>query len=258
MAKGKTQRRLSPRVSEGGPRQNKVESIDDFKERYGRSEAVVLTEYRGLDVNELGELRTKLRDVGAEYKVYKNTLATIAVRDLGVEELAEMLSGPTATVFALKDPVAAAKALADFGKEHELLVLKGGILGGKTLDAKAIAALAKLESREVMLAQMAGMLLSPIQSMANVLKASFNNLGSVLAQYRDKLPGEAAAAPEAPAATDAPATEAPATEAPTAEATEEAAPAEAAATETPEAEAPEAPAEEAKTDGGAATETPTE
>ena len=145
MAKGKTQRRLAPRVADGGPRQDKVEAVDDFKERYARAEAVVLTEYRGLNVNQLGELRTKLRDAGAEYKVYKNTLATIAVRDLGIEELAEMLQGPTATVFAMGDAVAAAKALSDFSKDNELLVLKGGILAGKTLGAKDIQGLASLD-----------------------------------------------------------------------------------------------------------------
>lgn len=252
MAKGKTQRRLAPRVADGGPRRDKVEAVEDFKERYGRSEAVVLTEYRGLDVNALGELRTKLREAGAEYRVYKNTLATIAVKDLGVEELAEMLNGPTATVFAMEDPVAAAKALSEFSKEHELLVLKGGLLGGKTLDAKGIAGLAKLDSREVMLAKIAGMMVSPIQSMANVLKASLNNLGSVLAQYRDQLPADGSAAPEA--APEAPAAEAPAEETPAAEAAPEAGPE---ATEEQPAEA-EAPAEETKTDGGEATETPTE
>lgn len=254
MAKGKTQRKLAPRVAEGGARADKVEAVADFKDRYGKAEAVVLTEYRGLKVNELGELRAKLRDAGAEYKVYKNTLATIAVRDLEIDEIAEMLEGPTATVFAMSDPVAAAKALAEFAKDHELLVIKGGILGGKTLDAAAIQALSKLDSREVMLAKIAGMFVSPIQSMANVLKASLNNLGSVLAQYRDQLPADGSAAP-APVADAAPAEE-PAAEAPAAEAS-------AAEAETP-AEAPSedaAPADETPTTDGdstESTETPTE
>lgn len=240
MAKGRTQRKLAPRVSEGGARADKVEAVNDFKDRFGRAEAVVLTEYRGLKVNELADLRERLHKADADYKVYKNTLATIAVRDLGVDEIAEMLEGPTATVFAMADPVAAAKALAEFAKDHELLVIKGGILGGKTLDAKAVEALSKLDSREVMLAKVAGMLISPIQSMANVLKASLNNLGSVLAQYRDQLPadGTAPAAPaaEAPAAPTAEAEAAPAaeaSEAPAESSAEGSTPAESAPEETP-------------------------
>jgi len=257
VAKGKTQRKLAPRVSEGGARTDKVAAVSDFKDRYGRSEAVVLTEYRGLNVNELGDLRERLRKADADYKVYKNTLATIAVRELGIDELSEMLEGPTATVFALSDPVAAAKALAEFAKDHELLVIKGGILGGKTLDAKAIDALSKLDSREVMLAKIAGLFVSPIQSFANVMKVSLSNLGSVLAQYRDKLPADGAAAPAA----EAPATEAPAAEAaeaPAAEAAPEEAPAaEAATEEAPAAEATDAPAPN-DGDSTESTETPSE
>ncbi|MFP5225152.1 MAG: 50S ribosomal protein L10 [Actinomycetota bacterium] len=249
MAKGKTQKKLAGRVGDDGPRQNKADSVADFKERYERSSAVLLTEYRGLKVNQLGDLRTKLRDAGAEYKVYKNTLATIAVRDLGIEEIAEMLEGPVATVFAVEDAVATAKALAEFAKEHEMLVIKGGLLDGKSLSADDVKGLAKLDSREVMLAKIAGMFQSPIQKTANLFASPLNKVGALFAQLRDKLP-EGGAPTEAPAQTpteapaDAPAeAAAPAAEsaeAPAAEASEETpaadAPAEAAAEETPAAE----------------------
>jgi large subunit ribosomal protein L10 len=242
VAKGKTQKKLAARVGDDGPRQNKADAVADFKERYEKSSAVMLTEYRGLKVNQLGDLRTKLRDAGAEYKVYKNTLATIAVRDLGVEEIAEMLEGPVATVFAVEDAVATAKALAEFAKEHEMLVIKGGLLDGKSLSADDVKGLAKLDSREVMLAKIAGMFQSPIQKTANLFASPLNKVGALFAQLRDKLPEGDAPAPAAePSTAEAPTAETPAEapEAPAAEATGETpaeASAEAAAQETPAAE----------------------
>lgn len=234
MAKGKTQKKLAPRVGDGGPRKNKADAVADFKERFERSSAIVLTEYRGLKVNQIGTLREKLRDAGADYKVYKNTMATIAVRDLGVGELEAMLQGPTAAVFAIDDVVATAKALAEFAKENELLVIKGGLFDGKPLTAAAVMDLAKLESREVMLAKIAGMFLQPIQKTANLFASPLTKVGALFAQLRDKLPEGDAPAPveeatpvEAPVEAEAPA------EAPIAEA----------ADVTPEAPAAEAPTE---------------
>jgi large subunit ribosomal protein L10 len=240
-----------PRVSEGGPRQAKADAVADVQQRLSGSNAVVLTEYRGMTVGELAELRASLREAGAEYKVYKNTLATIAARNAGLEDLTGSLEGPTAFAFADGDPVVVAKRLADFAKRVPTLILKGGVLDGRVLSAGEVNELSKLDSREVMLAKAAGMFLSPIQKLANLFAAPLNQIGSLLAQLRDKLPAEAAPAeateapPEA-AAADAP--EAPAAEAPaeTAAAPEASAPAvEETGAEAPqtseEASAPEAP-----------------
>jgi len=165
----------------------------------------MLTEYRGMTVHELAELRTSLRDAGADYKVYKNTLATIAARNAGLDDLIQALEGPTAFAFASGDPVVVAKRLADFAKKVPTLILKGGVLDGRILSAGDVGALSTLDSREVMLAKAAGMFLSPIQKLANLFAAPLNQLGSLLVQLRDKTPGEAS---EAPAA-EAPAAEAP-------------------------------------------------
>jgi large subunit ribosomal protein L10 len=189
-----------PRVGEGGPRQSKVTAVADVQERLQASSAVVLTEYRGMTVHELAELRASLREAGAEYKVYKNTLATIAARNAGLEELTGALDGPTAFAFVKGDPVPVAKRLSDFAKRVPTLVLKGGVLEGRVLSLKEVTALSSLDSREVMLAKAAGLFLSPIQKLANLFAAPLNQLGSLMAQLRDKMPAEAGPLPEQPAA----------------------------------------------------------
>ncbi|MGZ4188277.1 MAG: 50S ribosomal protein L10 [Actinomycetota bacterium] len=198
MAKAKrppqTKKKLGgPRVGENGPRESKVAAVADIQERLQGSSAVVLTEYRGMTVHELAELRSSLREAGGEYKVYKNTLATIAARNAGLDDLAAALEGPTAFAFADADPVVIAKRLSDFAKRVPALVLKGGVLEGRVLSTKDVTALSTLDSREVMLAKAAGMFLSPIQKLANLFAAPLNQLGSLLVQLRDKLPGEAPA-----------------------------------------------------------------
>jgi large subunit ribosomal protein L10 len=243
-----------PRVGEDGPRQAKADAVADVQQRLQGSSAVVLTEYRGMTVHELADLRRSLREAGADYKVYKNTLATIAARNAGLAELEPSLQGPTAFAFTEGDPVVVAKRLADFAKRVPTLILKGGVLEGRVLSSGEIGALSTLDSREVMLAKAAGMLLSPIQKLANLFAAPLNQLGSLLAQLRDKLPAEQ---PSAPAAAEAPVPEggeaaaAPVEEARSVEATPEAsAPAEVQADEpgteqaTAEAAAEAAPAAE--------------
>ena len=216
MAKAKrppqTKKKLGgPRIGENGPRQAKATAVADVQERLQGSSAVVLTEYRGMTVLELAELRRSLRDAGADYKVYKNTLATIAARNAGLDDLAPALEGPTAFAFTHGDPVVVAKRLADFAKKVPALVLKAGVLDGRILSTDEVGALSKLDSREVMLAKAAGMFLSPIQKLANLFAAPLSQLGSVLAQLRDKIPGEQPspeAAPEAAPAAEASAQEA--------------------------------------------------
>jgi large subunit ribosomal protein L10 len=179
-----------PRIGEGGPRQAKASAVADVQERLQGSSAVVLTEYRGMTVHELADLRRSLREAGADYKVYKNTLATIAAHNVGLDDLAPALEGPTAFAFTHGDPVIVAKRLADFAKKVPALVLKAGILDGRILSSGEVGALSTLDSREVMLAKAAGMFLSPIQKLANLFAAPLNQLGSLLAQLRDKMPGE--------------------------------------------------------------------
>lgn len=261
-------------------RPEKVAAVAEIAERFKGANAALLTEYRGLSVGEIAELRVALRSAEADYKVLKNTLARIAVREVGLDELVEMLEGPTAIVFCRGDAVEAAKALDDAVKKFPVLVVKGGVLRGKVIDADQAKALAKLESREVLLTKIAMLANSPLQQTANVLSALLRDLGSMLAQVITKkesgeLPGGSGAPePAAEAASEAPtaeAAEAPAAEAdPVADVAEEPAeadPASAAAEEpggaaTAEETAPEAaaePAPEATAEpAAAATDEPTE
>jgi large subunit ribosomal protein L10 len=249
------------------PRPEKVAVVDEVRERLDSSSAALLTEYRGLDVTAISDLRRALRAVGGEYKIYKNTLVRFAARDLGLE-LEDLLTGPTAIAFITERPdgtagdaVDVAKALRDFARGNPNLVVKGGVLGTRPLSADEAKALADVEPREVLLAKFAGALAAPMVQFAGLLEALPRNFAYGLAALIDQMGGapaeaeapaataeapaeeDAPAAAEAPAAedeapetTDAPAEEAPAEE-PTAEATTDEAPAEEAPAAEPEAEA---------------------
>ena len=246
------------------PRPEKVAVVEEVRGHFNDADAAILTEYRGLTVTEISNLRRALRPAGGEYKVYKNTLVRFAARDLGLE-IEQMLEGPTAIAFVKGDAVTVAKALRDFAKTNPKLVVKGGLLGDKVLDAKDTSALADVAPREVLLARLAGGIAAPMVQFAGLLQALPRNFAYGLKALIDQggAPGAPAAAPaeaaapvadEAPAEAAAPvADEAPAEEAP-AEAAAEApqeAPAEAAAETTEEATA-EAPAEAAtETEGDA-------
>ena len=196
-----------PRIGEGGPRTDKANAVADFRQRVSESSAVLITDYRGMTVHELADLRTDLRQAGGEYKVYKNTLANIAAKELDLDDLSSVFQGPSAFAFTSDDPVVLAKKLTEFAKKVPALVLKGGILDRKVLSASDVAKLGSLESREVMLAKMAGMMQSPIQQLANLFAAGFNQLGAVLVQLRDKL-AEGAPQPAPDATPEAPQAEA--------------------------------------------------
>jgi large subunit ribosomal protein L10 len=219
------------------PRPEKVAVVDDVRERLDTTSAALLTEYRGLDVKAISDLRRALRQVGGEYKIYKNTLVRFAARDLGLE-LEELLTGPTAIAFITERPdgtpgdaVDVAKALRDFAKTNPSLIVKGGVLGTKPLTADEAKALAEVEPREVLLAKLAGALAAPMVQFAGLLEALPRNFAYGLQALIDQQGGvpetpadepadapEAAAEPEAPVAEDAPAdTEAPAEEAPSEE-----------------------------------------
>ena len=152
------------------PRPEKVAVVDEVRERLAAADAALLTEYRGMNVKALAELRRQLRPAGGEYKVYKNTLVRFAVRDLGLE-IEDLLTGPTAIAFVDGDPVTVAKALRDFARTNTALVVKGGLLGDKTLSAAGTQALADVEPREVLLAKLAGAMAAPMVQFAGLLQA---------------------------------------------------------------------------------------
>ncbi len=177
---------LSGEVRRTMARPEKVQAVEQIKERFSASEGALLTEYRGLSVGEMADLRAALREADADYKVLKNTLARIAAKESGLEGLEEMLAGPTAIAFAKKDAAGVAKALDDAAKRFPVLVIKGGILAGKVITAEQAQALAKLEPRETQLAKIAMMMNSPAQQLANVISALLRDLGSMLAQVTDQ------------------------------------------------------------------------
>ncbi|MFL2697327.1 MAG: 50S ribosomal protein L10 [Acidimicrobiales bacterium] len=161
----------------GEPKAEKVAIVAEVREKFQSSEAVVLTEYRGLNVTDLAVLRNAMRDAGGEYKVYKNSLVRFAAKELDLE-IEELLVGPTAIAFTGTrpdgkdgDPVSVAKALANFSKDNENLVIKGGMLDGKLLTTDEIVALSKIAPREELLAKLAGGMAAPMQQMAGLLKA---------------------------------------------------------------------------------------
>ncbi|HEX9866167.1 MAG TPA: 50S ribosomal protein L10 [Acidimicrobiia bacterium] len=161
------------------PRPEKVQAVADIKERLEVAEAVFLTEYRGLSVKAVQELRTSLRASGAEYKVVKMTLARLAAGEAGMSGLDEYLLGPTALAFAKSDPVATAKALKDFSKSHEVFVLKAGVLSGNILSPEEVSRLADIESREILLAKIAGAARAPLIKAASLF-GSFNRSAATM------------------------------------------------------------------------------
>jgi large subunit ribosomal protein L10 len=163
-------------------RADKAAAVAELKKEFTSSNGAVLTEYRGLTVAQLNELRRNLGDT-AKFAVVKNTLTKIAATDAGVEGLQELLQGPSAIAFVKGDVVEAAKGLRDFAKANPLLVIKGGYIDGKSMSAADVTKLADLESREVLLAKLAGAMKG---SMANAA-ALFNALPTQMAQLSEAL-----------------------------------------------------------------------
>src|SRR6185436_1128233 len=185
------------------------------RERLEGADAALLTEYRGLNVKALADLRRQLRPAGGDYKVYKNTLVRFAVRELGADDLEALLTGPTAITFVRGDAAAVAKTLRDYARTNQALVLKGGLLGTRVVGARDVEALADLPPREQLLAQLAGAFQAPMVKLAGLLQALPRNFAYGLAALIDQRGGpEAPVEPTEDPATEAPATEAAATEAP--------------------------------------------
>jgi large subunit ribosomal protein L10 len=210
------------RRAEGDPmaRPDKAADVAELTENFRSSNGAVLTEYRGLTVSQLRELRTALGD-DVNYAVVKNTLTKIAAKDAGVESFDSLLQGPSAIAFIKGDPVVAAKGLRDFAKANPLLVIKGGVLEGKALGSDEINKLADLESREVLLAKLAGAMKAAPQQAVSLFAAPLSQAARLFAALQEKLPAAdvTAVADEAPAVQDT-------VEAPAEASTEETAPAE--------------------------------
>src|SRR5579875_2200455 len=168
------------------PRPEKVAVVDEVRQQFADADAAIFTEYRGLKVKELAQLRRSLRANGGEYKVYKNTLVRLATREVGLGEVETMVAGPTGIAFVRGDAAAAAKSIRDFSRTNNLLVVKGGVLGEKVLTAADTSALADLPSREQLLARLAGALAAPLQQMAGLFQALPRNLAYGLAALRDQ------------------------------------------------------------------------
>ena len=161
-------------------RPDKAAAVAELSDRFTSSAGVVLTEYRGLTVKALGDLRRSLGE-NATYAVSKNTLTTIAAREAGVDGIEAQLVGPTAIAFIQGDPVAVAKGLRDFGRTNPLLVIKGGVLDGKVMTADEVRRLADLESREVLLAKVAGGMQGILQQAISLVAAPLSQAARLLA-----------------------------------------------------------------------------
>ncbi len=181
-------------------RPDKAAAVEQLKENFSSSAAAVLTEYRGLTVKSLKELRRSLGG-DASYAVAKNTLTTIAAREAGIEGLDAHLSGPTAIAFIRGDVATVAKGLRDFAKANPLLVIKGGVMDGRVLDADTVKKLADLESREVLLAKLAGAMSGNLAKAAGLFAAPLSQAARTLAALETtKQAGQTPATDAAPAA----------------------------------------------------------
>jgi large subunit ribosomal protein L10 len=215
-------------------RPEKVAAVAEIRARLTESDAAVLTEYRGLKVSELADLRGALRPAGTEFKIYKNTLARRAAEEAGLTELVPLLEGPTAIAFVKGDAVIAAKALRDFGRTNQALVVKGGLLGDRLLAPAEITELADVPPRDVLLARLAGGLQAPLAKAASLFGALQRKTAYAFQALIDQriAAGETldapADAPDAPEAADAAPETSDAAPAESAESSQSASPAQAA------------------------------
>jgi len=217
------------------PKAEKIDRVAELKAGIEGSDALLLTEYRGLTVSDITELRRSLAEGGTRFAVVKNTLMQRAAADASIEDLDSLLEGPTAVAFVAGDPVAAAKKVVDAAKKFPALILKGGYMEGKVLSADEAKGLADLDSKEVMLSKIAGLLKGEMSRAASMLVSAQSKFLSLLEAYKEKVPDDSVA--EAAPATDASVVD----EAPAA--VEPAAAAEPEAVESEQAAEPEPPSE---------------
>jgi large subunit ribosomal protein L10 len=178
-------------------RPEKVAVVAEISERLQSSSAALLTEYRGLSVDDLAQLRRQLREHNAEYRVVKNTLTRRAVVDAGMSLPDELLTGPTALTFCDGDPVAATKVLKRFSERHPALVIKGGVVEGQLLGAEQAHQLAELQSREELLSRLAGVFNQVLAQPAQLAQAGLSKMARLLSAYHSQREeaGETAASP---------------------------------------------------------------
>lgn len=172
-------------------REEKQAAVESIKENLQKAQVSVLTDYRGLSVAEISELRKRLREAGVDFKVVKNTLTWRAAQDIGLSELEGYLEGPTAIAFGITDPVSPAKLLIEFAKTHKALEIKGGVLEGSVIPVEKVRALADLPSREQLLGQIVSAMQAPISGLVNVLQAPIRNLAYALDGLRAQKEQEA-------------------------------------------------------------------
>ncbi len=240
-------------------RDQKAAAIAEIAANIEESQAVFAVDYRGISVPQVAELRAKLREADASFRVVKNSLTERAADQTGAEQLKPLLAGPTALTFVRGDAALAAKAIADYARLTQLLPFKGGLLDGAPLDADQIRAISRLPSRQVLYGQLVGVVASPVSGLVRTLGALVSGLAVALGQVREKKESGEIPAGEPPAAAtpvdDAPAGEAPAedvpaddasavAEAPTEDSSGDDAPAAAAEGVAPEEAAPEEAAPE--------------
>jgi large subunit ribosomal protein L10 len=185
-------------------REEKSATIQEIAAQIEASEAIFAVDYRGISVPQAAELRAKLREADASFRIVKNRLTKLAADQAGEQRLAELLQGPTALTFVRGDTAQAAKAISTFNKEHDVLTYKGGFMDTTSLDAESFKAIGLLPSREVLIGQFAGVVASPVSGIVRGLNALIQGLASQLGQIADQglVSGEAAPAapePEAPA-----------------------------------------------------------
>jgi large subunit ribosomal protein L10 len=168
------------------PKQNKIDAVAEITADLKAADVYYFVDYRGLTFAEATDLRARLRKVGADLKVVKNTLGKIAADNAGVEGLAELLQGPTAIAYVHGDPAKVAKTIQDFIREKKKAAIRGGKLQRSVLSAQQVEALASLPSREVLIAQVVGAIASPLAGLATVLAGPIRGRVVVLAQVQDK------------------------------------------------------------------------
>jgi large subunit ribosomal protein L10 len=234
-------------------RDQKAAAIAEIAAHIDESQAVFAVDYRGISVPQVAELRSKLRESDATFKVVKNSLTERAADEVGASTLKELLEGPTALTFVRGDIATAAKAVADYGRATQLLPFKGGLMDGAAIDPEQIRSLSRLPSREVLYGQLVGVVASPIGGLVRSLGGLLGGLAVALGQVREKKESGEIPAGEAPAA-EAPPEEAP--EEPAAEAEPASDETPAAEVDTPQADTPDAEGQETS-DKAPAAEEPT-
>ena len=167
-------------------RPEKEAVVKELTDKFTSAKSLLITDYLGLNVAEMTELRRKLREAGVEFKVVKNTLATIAANDVEMDEMTKYFSGPTAIAFGEEDAVSPAKILVEYAKDHKVLEVKAGLLNGEIIAKEKVEALAEIPSREELLAKAFASMKAPLSGLVNVLQGNIRGLVQVLNQIKEE------------------------------------------------------------------------